>query len=348
VPNLSAIPGVWHATRVARTLSAAARRRAPRGIVLLYHRVAGPRRDPQWLDVTPENFAAHVGVIARVATPLALAEFERRRREGSLPPRAVAVTFDDGYADNLTAAAPLLARHGVAATVFVTAGMIGTDREFWWDDAERVAFSPRRLAPPVPGAPVTWADADGAPPADLVRDVWTIAAAGDPTPRHRLYRALCAALRPLDAARRDEAVRVLRDWAGVSAGARPTHRALDAAQLRALAAEPGITIGAHTMTHSVLSLLSARAQLAEFAQSRAALERAIGTPVLSAAYPYGTRGDVSAASMRAAREAGFDFAMANEPGAAWRWSSRWRVPRHLVRDWDAATFSAALDAWFDA
>jgi peptidoglycan/xylan/chitin deacetylase (PgdA/CDA1 family) len=347
--QMSAIPGVWHAARAARAIAGAVRRRSPRGIVLLYHRVAGPRRDPQWLDVSPRNFDAQLSQLARTSTVLRLDEFETRRRAGTLPSRAVAITFDDGYADNLLAAAPLLERYDMPATFFVTAGMIGTDREFWWDDAERIAFSPRALAAPVPGISVVWTTDDGAPPAvgsATAPDDWTIAKAMDPTPRHRLYRALCNALRPLPASEQELKLRALREWAGVPVVARPAYRALSVEELRALGARPRLSIGAHTMTHPVLSLLPAAAQRDELMRSRTVLEGHLASAVPIAAYPYGTRGDVSQETVSAARAAGFDFAMANEPGAAWRWSSRWRVPRQLVRDWDATTFAAQLDAWF--
>lgn len=331
-----------------RAAAGAVRRRSPRGVVLLYHRIGGPRFDPQWLDVSAENFSQHLAVIARDCAPLALGEFESRRRSGTLPPRAIAVTFDDGYADNLLAAAPLLERHSVPATVFVTAGMTGAAGEFWWDDAERVAFSARRLETPVPGLSIAWSAADGDPLSETVRHSWTIAQTGDPSPRHRLYREICAALRPLEAREREARLHDLRSWARIDAPARPSHRALSADELRTLASRPGLTIGAHTMTHPVLSLLPAATQLAELATSRALLERELARPVATAAYPYGTRADVSGETVRAARHAGFDFAMANEPGAAWRWSSRWRVPRHLARDWNGETFRTNLDEWFRA
>jgi hypothetical protein len=167
-------------------------------------------------------------------------------------------------------------------------------------------------------------------------------------PRHRLYRAICEALYPLDTPAREARVRALREWAGVEERARPTHRALALDELRALAASPGMTIGAHTMTHPALALLPPAAQRRELEASRATLERELGAGVRVVAYPFGTRADVSRHTLRAARAAGFDFAMANEPGAAWRWSSRWRVPRHVVGDWDAGTFGARLEAWLAA
>ena len=344
---MSTIPGLWHTQRAVRALSAVLRRRSRRGMVLLYHRVAGPRFDPQLLDVAPQNFDAQMRVLAQRTEPLALSEFERRRRAGKLPARAVAVTFDDGYADNLYAAAPRLEAHGIAATVFVTTGMIGRGQEFWWDDVERIAFASRALDGSPPALSIPWRIEDGAAITEEQGGTkWNVTERVDSSPRHRLYREMVAALRRLPVVERDGLVSRWRDWAGVTEGARESHRTLSAEELIALSEARGVSIGAHTMTHPSLAMLSATEQAHELRESRRWLETTIGKPVTAVAYPYGELPDVSAVTVAAARSEGFDMGLSNVGGTAWRWSSRWRVPRILVRDWDAATFSARLDAWF--
>jgi peptidoglycan/xylan/chitin deacetylase (PgdA/CDA1 family) len=311
---LRSLPGVWHAARAGRAIAGALRRRSRRGLVLLYHRIAGPRRDPQMLDVRARNFDEQLGILARTTTPLPLDEFESLRRSGSLPARAVAVTFDDGYADNLHAAAPALMRHGIPATVFITTGMIGSEREFWWDDVERIAFD----------APL---------------------AGDDPASRQREYASLVSALHPLPTAVREQRLAALRASASVPEKGRESHRALTPDELRGLAARPRISIGAHTITHPSLARLSVDDQTREMAGSTAWLERELGIHVRALAYPFGTPGDVSRDTVRAAADV-CDYAMATDSGAAWRWSPRWRLPRVTVRDWDAALFSRRLDEWF--
>ncbi len=336
------LPGAWWVRRVARTVAGGARRRSARALVLLYHRVAGPRFDPQLLDVAPATFAAHLGVLQSWGAVLAVHDFEVARRAGRLPPRAVCITFDDGYADNLHAAARLLETRRLPATVFVTSGMIDAPGEFWWDDIERVvaAASPGATAPSF----VRWRGNDGP---EAFGAPWTIE---QPVAnaRQQLYLDLSRYLRPLDPAERDARVAELRDWAGVPRKARESHRSLTADELRQLATIDGITIGAHTVRHPVMAGRSPDAQRKEWDDSIRAIAAVTGRKVTVAAYPYGGASDVSRECETVARAAGFDTAFANEAGAAWRWSRRWRVPRLLVRDWPADEFLRRLTAWWDS
>jgi peptidoglycan/xylan/chitin deacetylase (PgdA/CDA1 family) len=330
-----------------RRVGRALRRHAPRGVILMYHRVAGPRFDPQSLDVSADNFTAQLDVLRARATVLPLDEFNMRRRRGTLPRRAVSITFDDGYVDNLLTAAPLLADRTLPATVFVTTGMLGTIREFWWDDAERIAFSTARLSGPVPGIPIAWNDADGAPfVADAAHAAWTVLAPHDPTSRHRLYRALCASLYPLGAERRDALLATLHEWAGVDSGARLSHRTVTTDELCRLAVAPGVSIGAHSVTHTSLARLTHDEQYRELEDSRATLLQAIGRPISSVAYPYGQPDDVSSVTTRAASFAGFEYAVTVSQQAAWMFSPEFRLPRCLVRNWDGPSFARELDGWF--
>src|SRR4051812_45419166 len=104
----------------------------------MYHRVATPGSDPWDLAVSPERFEAQMAHLRRRRTPLSLAEFMRRLEAGDLPCDAAAVTFDDGYADNLINARPRLQRHEIPATVYLVSDAVGSDREFWWDELARM------------------------------------------------------------------------------------------------------------------------------------------------------------------------------------------------------------------
>jgi peptidoglycan/xylan/chitin deacetylase (PgdA/CDA1 family) len=103
----------------------------------MYHRVSDDRHDPYGLSVSPAVFDEHMRYLratCEVMTLEALADAIDRK---SVPDRAVAVTLDDGYLDNLTTASPILMARGLPATFFITTEGIDEEREFWWDTLER-------------------------------------------------------------------------------------------------------------------------------------------------------------------------------------------------------------------
>jgi peptidoglycan/xylan/chitin deacetylase (PgdA/CDA1 family) len=122
------LPG---ASRVSRTLRQWRSRFRPGVAILGYHRVSDAKPDALGLSVSPANFRAQLAVIARLGEPLRLTDAARSLAAGPVPPRGLVLTFDDGYADNLHTALPMLEEQGVPATVFVTSGNRGG--EFWWD-----------------------------------------------------------------------------------------------------------------------------------------------------------------------------------------------------------------------
>ena len=113
------------------------RPRPVRPVILMYHRVADVRVDPWELAVPPAVFDAQLAVLRETRQPLAMSDFVGRAQRGTLPPNAVAVTFDDGYADTLRQAQPRLAAAGVPATLFLATAFVGQAVEYWWDELAR-------------------------------------------------------------------------------------------------------------------------------------------------------------------------------------------------------------------
>ena len=165
-------------------------------LVLVYHRVAKTHSDPWSLSVTPEHFAEHLEALRQHAVPLRLQQLSRALAKGTLPGRSVVVTFDDGYADNLHNAKPLLERYEVPATVFLPSGFIGSENEFWWDELDRLLLQPGRLPKnlrlQINGKTRRWRLAEGArySRAEFRRHRRWKAWEDAPTPRHFLYKSL--------------------------------------------------------------------------------------------------------------------------------------------------------------
>src|SRR4030095_1759812 len=135
-------------------------RLSPGTVVLLYHRVADLATDPLLLNVTPAHFEEHLQVISRITKPLSLQSLATSLQSKAVTSHGVVVTFDDGAADNLRNAKPLLERYNVPATVFVATEYSKGEREFWWDELERLFLSPRELPETlslkINGTPQTW------------------------------------------------------------------------------------------------------------------------------------------------------------------------------------------------
>jgi len=294
----------------------------PPVVVLLYHRVASLACDPEMLSVTPENFRAQMRYLKE---NFPLVRFEDDWKAAPKP--AIAVTFDDGYADNWLEALPILEEVGVPATIFITTGVIGTGRVFWWHELEQMLLARQDL-------PATFTLNDdrhaGTWPTDTGRE------------REELYHAMVRLMNNTDATNRDNWLSQLHRWAGGEAAASGIHRVMTVAEARRLAHSSLVTVGAHTVTHTRLSTLCGDAQRDEITASKQQLEEWLGCEIAVFSYPFGRRRDYTRKSCAICREAGFIKAAANFPGQAHRWTDPYQIPRHLVRDWPVEQFAERL------
>jgi peptidoglycan/xylan/chitin deacetylase (PgdA/CDA1 family) len=307
-------------------------------VILMYHRVATPASDPWDLAVGPERFEAQMELLRRRRTPLPLAEFVARLEANDLPRDAVAVTFDDGYADNLTVAKPRLEAHGVPATVYLVSESIGSDREFWWDELARLILD--RRAPLHGTLQLSAEQRIGL----VVEDA---AAAEGPwrgwepprNARERTFVEVWSRLRDMDPGARAAAMDGLR----ILCAAAPADQAdlpMTAAQVRDLVSGGLIAAGAHTRTHAHLPSLPDAAQRHEIAGSRTACEALAQQAVTQFAYPYG---EYDARAEAVVRDAGFDCAVTTHEGPVRPGRTNpFALPRLQVLDWDVDAFDAAL------
>jgi len=320
------------------------------GIILLYHRVGELASDPQLLTVRPQHFAEHLEIVKKKCSPVSLKELVGGLKHRRLPEHPVVITFDDGYADNLVNAKPLLQRYGVPATVFVTAGYVGSSREFWWDEIERLILAPAFLPETLQldglnGRSLIWELGKEDPHQADGYQSWNVQLSENTTPRHTLYRSLCELLRPLPEQSRVDILEYIQKWAGVGSAGRSSHLPLTSDELTRLDQGGLVEIGAHTCTHALLSSLSKAEQKEEVQYSKKLLEEILGHAVSSFAYPFGGRVDYNAETIEVVRQAGFELACANFPGTIWRRSDCFQLPRLLVRDWNGATFESWLSEW---
>ncbi len=298
---------------------------APRGVVLLYHRVgSGP--DAHGLAIAAAEFERHLAYLRDRCTVLPLEELLQMPPE-ALPERPVALTFDDGYLDNLTTAAPQLSRAAMPATFFCTTRWLATPGEYWWDALERILDGgtavPESLTIALAGTPGTLPTATAADR--------TVAMA-------RLHEELVHAT----SAGRDRLVAVLFEWSGCRP-ADAARRPMLAAEVRELSRIPGMAIGAHTISHLSLPDQPSSVRLEEMIDSRAALEAITGRPVRCFAYPYGA---VDRATAAAARRA-MPWSLSCEAGSVADSFDAASIPRLDAGRLDALALAGALDRLFD-
>jgi peptidoglycan/xylan/chitin deacetylase (PgdA/CDA1 family) len=270
----------------------------------------------------------------------------------SVPRHGCVVTFDDGYQDNLTNAKPILEHHDVPATVYVATGGIGSQREFWWDDLDRLLLQEGRL----PGRfDFQWngrqfqGDLGSAAvyegPDYEKNRAWHVLLREDPTPRHALYRTLHNHLRGLSDSDRSQMVQDLAAWSGLPVEGRPSHLLMRPEGIVELTSGGLIDVGAHTVTHSILFSLTPQEQSWEIKESKRRLEEILGKAVPSFAYPFGGQCDYTPETVQIVKEAGYSSACSNFEDHASRFSDPYQLPRYLVRNWDGETFERVLSGW---
>ena len=322
------------------------------GIVLLYHRVARLRQDPQLLSVTPEHFEEQMDYLEERFRVVDLRELVRLAVRRRIQERLVSITFDDGYRDDAFVARRILRKRGLQAALFVTTGLLESQDEFWVDQLEKIFLSPGSLPATlqirVDGRGYEWdlEEHSDYSLADYEQHAgWNILSREDPTPRHKTYRDLCNLLRRLHPRERDSVINKLLDWSGIEHGARPTHRTLGRQDLSRLVAGGVIEIGSHTVSHPMLSRLSRSDQEAEIRQSKTALEELLGRTVIGFSYPYGSWSDYRKETVRLVEEAGFSYACTTIQRLVAVDVDPYQLPRFVVRDWGASELAAHMEEW---
>lgn len=288
--------------------------------ILIFHRVL-PLPDPLLPD-EPDiaRYDQTMVWIRAWFNVLPLDEALARLASGTLPARAAVITFDDGYADNLLQAVPILKRHGLHATFFIATGFL--DGGIMWNDriieavrnSRATAISIRTLS------------------------LETLAIA---TSAEKLIAINCLirAIKHLPPEQRQEMVDSVVDACGVTL---PSDLMLTSEQLVKLR-DSGMGIGAHTVNHPILSLLKRDVALREIGDSRDHLESILQQRVLLFAYPNGKYGaDYNEDHTRIVRSLGFSAALTTTPGAARKDTDSYQLPRFTPWDRSRLRFGIRL------
>ncbi len=291
---------------------------SPKPVILMYHSIQehSPKHDVFGLRVSLRNFSNQIEFISHERTPLPLDEFVNLMESGTLPFDAAAVTFDDGYADNLLIAKPVLDRYSVPATLFLATGLIG-ESEFWWDRLERMILE---SATPIHEI-------------GILLDNSGFALDSDAGLLHRgafftiLHKKLLNAPTQVREGVIDHLANKIQPRASDD-----IRRPLTEAEVRSLANDGLTSIGAHTVTHPWLPNLNPSELMSELSESKRVCEDLFGRPSCSFAYPFGAYDDDTREAVKAA---GFTLACATIASPMLESSNRFALPRIQVKDWTA-------------
>lgn len=279
------------ATRAERWLAPLAR---GCGAILMFHHVRPASDDPfqpnALLAITPEHLDRTLGLVRRLGFDIVPLD-EAPARLASGKERFVALTFDDGYRDNLDQALPVLKRHGAPWTMFVTTDYAAGEGRLWWLELEEVVRASDHVE--LRGGPV---------------------AAGTTAEKEA---AFSAAYRELRAGPEDLLRDTLARWcdqAGIDRPGLVRRLCLGWSDLTDLSRETGVTIGAHTLTHPMLAKHDEATARREITECRSVISERLGREVRHLAYPVGDPTSAGPREFALAREAGFATAVTTRPG----------------------------------
>ncbi len=289
---------------VVRSLRGLHDRRSPALTILAYHRVMPTDAldsypfDQELISATPAQFESQMRHVRKHLHPVSLQDVIAQIEQGTpLPPNAVAVTFDDGFADTYRYAFPILRRYQIPATIFVSTGYVESGEPFWFELASFLIYRlPPRSLEPHNGLQLptgdSWAD------------------------RTASLRRLHGVLKDLP---NTERLQILDTWAHhysaeLAHGAARHSRPISWSQIAEMAAS-GIAFGSHTVSHPNLTRVTDAELKRELTESKTTLESKLQHSIDTIAYPIGTPSAFNARVVAAAREHHFKLGLTYVSGA---------------------------------
>jgi peptidoglycan/xylan/chitin deacetylase (PgdA/CDA1 family) len=255
----------------------------PRLWVMMYHRIL-PKYDPRYIleepgmMVEPDTFQMHLQILKQEFTIIPLSEWINRKNQNlSLPEKACAITFDDGWLDNFEYALPILEKEQVPATFFAVSHMIGTNEQFWPNRIVSLLQQPESKIQSIP---------------------WLQKLTGNQTADAEVSAQAIYSLKDFS----DDYLLKLIEQAEKDLSISPSDSPslMDWEQLRLISNNDLMEVGSHTCHHIRLrDNLDLNIQLREITESKVMLEKQLGKPVNLFCYP---NGDYSEAAVKAVSE----------------------------------------------
>lgn len=273
--------------------------------VLLYHRVAD-LKTAYSIIVGKKNFEEQIEYISSTYNLLRCDE-----DWSCVNKKSVALTFDDGYVDFYSTVYPILKKYNVPATVFVNTAGIDNDKEFWWDELECLLNQP--ILP------------------NIIKTEKTIYETLKYNNREKLISDIRNDIIGYSYKFRDEEICKLKLQINPFINSRSEYRTMNSDELKVLAKDPLITIGAHTVNHILCDIETYEIQKKEIKESKDKLESIINKEVNLFAYP---NGNIGVETRKILSELEFKRAFTCEHACIDYDEKVFDIPRSPVLNWD--------------
>ncbi len=297
---------------------------------LCYHGVLSddtPWDDPRTnIAVSATHFERQMQELRRHWRPISLTELDECLRTGqNLPDYAVFVSFDDGFENNLSVAAPILKKYGIPATVFVTTGLIGTENTIW----------PLELMERI----IQWRHPEFVPDFFLPDDEKMRQEIAAMFVHHIKSMPFLEQQQIMKTSRQHGDFQINEPWQ------RQLYKMLDWGGVRELQKQ-GVEIGAHTVTHGNLARQTAEEVFEELRRSKQEIEQNLGTDCFSVAYPFGDQCAFNDSVVETVRNLGFRIGVTLCHGRNAVLPDPLRLNRLCVTgDLSLASFRALIAGW---
>jgi peptidoglycan/xylan/chitin deacetylase (PgdA/CDA1 family) len=321
------------------------RRSNRNAVILMYHQIAKRTSDPWCLSVSPEHFDQQMTHLRKHYQVLPLPELADMVRKRRIYKDVVAITFDDGFQDNFTTAFPILQRHKLPATFFISTDLVGSDQCYWWDELESIVFHsevlPQRLSLQVGDSDFHFKfsrDALLSPRIAEQINTWNCEAQ-PVNERVELFMKLWRLMQPLTSNEQRSVLQELGAQRQAPETDRQVFRVMTVEQLKLLSKNSLCEIGAHTVSHPMLSQHQPTFQQQEISTSKDVIEKWTGRGVESFAYPYG---NFDQHTREIVRGSGFSVAVSTAELPVEKADDLFSLPRIQVKNWDSVKFQQRL------
>ena len=270
-----------------------------RGLILTFHHVRPARADAfqpnALLEITPEHLDRTLALVRRLGFEIVALDDVPGRLAGPEGPPFVALTFDDGYRDNGEHARPVLERHGAPWTLFVTSDYASGHGRLWWLELEEVVRRSTTLILKAGSGAQEWPTATAEEKRVAFAEAYAVLRSGPEEVLRDSIAQWC-------------------EEAGIDVTALVRRFCMNWDELAALARDPAVTIGAHTLSHPMLAKHDEGRAWLEIEGGRATIADRLGIEVKHLAYPVGDPGSAGPREFRIAEAAGFATAVTTRPG----------------------------------